>query len=772
MNDLNRIHWNPGWAGCAVTLLALTCSAYGEQTQIIDANLAGQADKWGETPQNGIPCMQTYAPYASLIFDVTVPEPGAVYKMSLSLVKVTNGGCLKVFIDDELQIEVDTFAPANAPVAIPVCERFFTPGKHSIKIKNVGQKSVGGGNHLSVIGFEIVGGSGSGKWQVEEKDFNFTPLKKEDVSGQANLLLIDLPPRLQEEPFSIPPDSDSADIFSHPLVLVNKIPFRIPKVNDVPETGHLIEEQRPLQIELPDSAREIFLLIWSKIPPYDTDGGPSKPPIAPIDQSERFTAEIVYGDGSSEHVIPFNLTSKSYGLDNGLSLYVLHPGPRKVPQRLVFHDKVYKCSFTLVALTCNPDKPISPEPGPGEISPWYPVVDKKFPAVTRKPESNVQRNSARVSDGLIAAEVSLQHGLEWKRLGSPVFGEVTLDQSPVFAIKHTDNWIGSDQWKVVDSKASDNGRILVNLEYQDQKTDLRAAVNMALTEDGKIKMGLTLVNEGSRSFLGRVRFPILEGLKLGARDDTWYYFPESGGAAMIHHVEGNVYASHGAGHPLQVDSFFNPKQWYALTLLSNDLQGQFHWYDVGKEEDGGWYRLEYLENQLKPAAVWKLPECVISISPGDWRESFRLYRDWIGTWYQPKPPAQDWYKRSFLTGTWYVYLGLDRLIDGAQKVRDVFGYCDAVTLAGWHAREHPDNPTHHPDFTGDHRQEYSGEYDRQALFPVGGEDHFRSVIRQANEAAFPSASTRIRFSSTRTHTSLGRSDTNGVLGFDLSTTGT
>ena len=221
-------------------------------------------------------------------------------------------------------------------------------------------------------------------------------------------------------------------------------------------------------------------------------------------------------------------------------------------------------------------------------------MDKKFPAITRKPESHVQQNSARLSDGLIAAEVSLQHGLEWKRLGSPVFGEVTLDQSPVFAIKHTDNWIGSDQWKVVDRTASDNG-ILVNLEYQDQKTDLGAAVNIALTEDGQIKMGLTLVNKGSRPFLGRVQFPILEGLKLGSQDDTWYYFPESNGASMIHHTEGNVYASHGAGHPLQVDSFFNPKLWYAPTLLGTDLEGQFHWYDVGKGEEGGWYRLEYLE---------------------------------------------------------------------------------------------------------------------------------------------------------------------------------
>ncbi len=733
-----------GWLSRLALALALAASlgdAYGQTTQSIPANLAGNVEKFHESPQNGIPCMQTYSPYAALIFDLTVPEPGAVYKVSLDLVKVTNGSFLKVFVDNELQTEVDTYAPGNHRDRFPVCDRFFAAGKHAIKIRNVGQKSIGGGSHLSVIGLEIVGEAGSGKWRVEEKGFRFTPLDREDASGQANLLPVDLPPRLQEEPFSIPPGSESADIFSHPLVLVNEIAFRIPKVDDVPETGRLIEKQRPLQVDLPDPVREIFLLVWSKIPLIDTDSGPPKTPIAPINQSERFTAEIVYGDGTSDHVIPFNLTSRSYGLDNGLSLYVIHPGPGKVSQRLVFHDKVYKCSFALVALTCNPGQPISPEPGPGEISPWYPVVDKKLPTITRQPGFNVQQDSARASDGLITAEVSLQNGLTWRQLGSPAFGQVTLDQSPVFAIKHTENWIGSDQWKVVDRQSVDNG-ILVNLEYQDQKTNLGAAVTIGLAEDGKIKMGLTLENKDGRPFLGKVRFPILEGIKLGPLDDTWYYFPRDGGSAMIHHIEGNVYASHGAGHPHQVDSFFNPKQWYVLTLLSNDLEGQFHWYDVGKGEEGGWYRLEYLEKKIQPGASWSFPDCMIAVSPGDWRESFRLYRDWVGTWYKPKPPAQDWYKKSFVIGTWYVYLGLDRLIPTARKIRDIFGYCDAVNLAGWHARVHPDNPTHHPDYVSNdpgyfHRQEYSGEYDQDALFPVGGKDNFRSVIRQANEAGIP-----------------------------------
>ena len=124
----------------ALAVLLFSCAdVVCAETQTIDANRASQADKWHESPQNSILCMQTYSPNARMLFDVIVPEPGGPYDVSLSLVKVTNGAHLRVYVDDELQTEVDTFAPGNAQVKIPVCKRFFAAGKHTIKIKNAGQ---------------------------------------------------------------------------------------------------------------------------------------------------------------------------------------------------------------------------------------------------------------------------------------------------------------------------------------------------------------------------------------------------------------------------------------------------------------------------------------------------------------------------------------------------------------------------------------------------------------------------------------------------------
>ena len=61
--------------GLALTLTVITCNAYGKETQTINANVARHDGKWGESPQNSIKCMQTYAPHAKMTFDVIIPTP-------------------------------------------------------------------------------------------------------------------------------------------------------------------------------------------------------------------------------------------------------------------------------------------------------------------------------------------------------------------------------------------------------------------------------------------------------------------------------------------------------------------------------------------------------------------------------------------------------------------------------------------------------------------------------------------------------------------------
>ena len=559
---------------------------------------------------------------------------------------------------------------------------------------------------------------------------SFTPIEKRESLLEKRFLPISLPRRRQDEAFSIPDDLDDCDVFSHPNISIRNIPFQVAPLKEVPETGLAMEDQKPLKVRLPTAARELFLLIWSKIPPCDPYGGPSKPPITHIDQSERFTVELAYKNGKSDFFIPYNVTEGQYGLKRGLYLYVIHPEVGSMPERLMFHDKMNRSSFGLVALTGNSGEPISPEPELREIIAWYPAVQEKLRSPTRRTRVDLRSEEAILTDGIIRAEVNLAKGARWDSLLSPVYGKVSLAGGGIFAVQEGDRWISSEKWEVVDRKTLKDGAS-IDLRYKEGGLSLRGRLTLALAGDGKVKLGLSLKNRGRKPFLGRVRFPVLEGLKLGSLEDTWYFFPRRGGA-MIHHIDGGFKAPHGHDHPLQIDSFFNPREWFALTLSGNDVKGQFHWYDVGKSKEGGWYRREYLEKRVKPNSEWILPDFTVAISPGDWHASFDLYREWVSTWHKPtKPEAREWYRRMFVLGWWRTWPELRKTMDFVGQVkeaREAFGYCDALHLYAWHVR----------DKEQDANVAYFGEYDSVAIGSyLGGEENFKASIKKANENGIP-----------------------------------
>ena len=700
----------------------------GAETQTISLEDATHGDDWTHGPRttiSGIPVIFCTTRGASMTFEVTVSDPGGTYEVFLDMVRAFNAAHIGIYFDGELQVEADAYSASNFSDSILIMKRRIAPGEHTIEVKNLGQQKALGGNNVYVQGLRIIGKKGSGKWQVRPPEDNaliFAPAKEKTIPGYDNFLTVDLPARAQKEPFSIPEGSTAGDLFSHSGVSVKDMPFLIPSVNDVPETG--LADQSPLEVVLSAATSEMFLLVWSKIPPSDVYMGPSLPPIAPIDQSERFTIKLTYEDGTAEEMIPFDVARKRYGLDNGPALYVLHPDADKVVKRLAFQDRTYRSSFALVALTCNLGEPMSPEVALGGLDAWYPAVDRS-PSPSGEVEVSVADGRVDLSDGSIFVTLDIEGGLEWESLGGGADEEVVLDGSGLFAVRPMDSWVESDRWKVVDTEVLQDGVSIV-LKLRERNVQLKAVVTLILAGNGKMKAGLTVTNEGRKPFLGRVKFPILEGIRMGPLEDTWYLIPKHG-AAVIHRDEINIYGMHGVEHPLQVESFFNPRAWYALTLLSNDVEGQFHWYDVGKDERGGWYSAEYLEKTLQPGGAWNLPECTIAVTPGDWRESFRLYREWVAGWYKPKPAATDWYRKSFVQGFWNTTVDRDFATD-AQRIRDAFGYCDGLNAYFWHSRDEPKKGV-----IG-----LFGEYDRTALWSgFGGEEALKASVEKAAEAGVP-----------------------------------
>ena len=183
----------------------------------------------------------------------------------------------------------------------------------------------------------------------------------------------------------------------------------------------------------------------------------------------------------------------------------------------------------------------------------------------------------------------------------------------------------------------------------------------------------------------------------------------------------------GEGHPLQVDGFFNPAVGAGVCFMPRDLKGVFRWYRLGKDETGGSYSLEFLPQTVKPGDTWECVPTVVAVVPGDWKDQFRAYLEWVRTWYKPLVPRKPWFARVWSFPSYGpaqpLTLPVDKRLDlvgQAKETASVLGSCDYMHLFGWAITK-----------------EYGhwGDYDH--FHQYGGKERFIQAVRQCQAKGIP-----------------------------------
>lgn len=55
-----------------------------------------------------------------------------------------------------------------------------------------------------------------------------------------------------------------------------------------------------------------------------------------------------------------------------------------------------------------------------------------------------------------------------------------------------------------------------------------------------------------------------------------------------------------------------------------------------------------LPRVLSPNQTLTLPDAVMGVHPGDWKEVLKSYASWVRTWWRPpNPPVPMWFRRYF-----------------------------------------------------------------------------------------------------------------------------
>ena len=451
-------------------------------------------------------------------------------------------------------------------------------------------------------------------------------------------------------------------------VMVEGIPFAVPgEPTGMFASGTVGEDD--LAVDLPPETTEVFLLLAAAFPRSEFFGANwRKPaPLPMLTEPERMTIEMVHEDGTSDHMLPVHIAKSAYGVGHDVAAYAVHPAEGSRPTRLVLHDTMRNASFGIISVTVSTAARRVPEPETHPI--WYPPVRK-----------------ADLADASVS--FSTEHGLAWDAITSPMLGgEVSVAGSPVFLMRIGEQEVPSTQWTVTDAHGTGND-MTITASYREGDRALDAVLRVTPEERNSARLALEVTNRGAAPVRGTLTFPFISGLSIGSVGDTWYFCARRGG--VINRVPCAWRDEIGEAHPLQVDGFFNPQVGAGVAFMPRDLEEVFRWYRVEKNAEGGTWGLDFLPETVAPGAGWTCVPVVTAVIPGDWRDQFNAYLEWVRTWYKPTVARKQWFREVFAFAPGDPTSEMSRPVEEridfvakAQRLREAIGACDYVHLFGW-----------------------------------------------------------------------------------------
>ena len=525
------------------------------------------------------------------------------------------------------------------------------------------------------------------------------------TAGKDGLTVVPLPKSSVPPNHFMVPRLGIGDWFESEEICVAGVPFRVPvEASAMPASGTVDEDR--LEVALPVGAKEVLFLLAAAFPSSEPFGASWKrpTPLRMLSEPERLTFELVYTDGTSDHMLPIHGLKGEYGVGHGVAMYAVRPAEGKVAGRLVLHDRMRNAAFGILGVTVNSGEAKVAEPQVQKI--WYPAVKK-----------------ATLSDAVVSFQSD--RGLAWGAIRSSMLAEsIDLSGRPVFALELGERRISSTEWQV--ERVDDaEGLLRVELSFSEDGVALRGLFEAKRAARNSVELSVDLVNRGSAAVTGTLFFPLVEQAKLGDFENTWYFCARRGG--VINRVPCFWRDEIGESHPLQVDGLFNPAWGAGVSFMPRDLEGVFRWYRMAKDETGCSYSLEFLPETIEPGESWQCVPTAVAVVPGDWKDQLQVYLDWVKTWYRPIAPRKPWFGRVFAFPSYSPTSPMDRplaerldFLERARLTREALGACDYMHLFGWAKTE-----------------EYGhwGAYDQ--YFQLGGKDRFIEAVRESQGQKLP-----------------------------------
>jgi len=434
-------------------------------------------------------------------------------------------------------------------------------------------------------------------------------------------------------------------------------------------------------------AKELYLLLGANLPTVDLARMGDPLPMRVFSNPERFVVRVAYEDGVTDEMFPISVGTGRYEVRSGPEVYCL-TGLRDVAiKRVELRNRMDTGSFVLAGITLNQGEAIAEAPhvtglpaptARREETPGAPTIEARGDGI------------CRLTNGLMAMTLQVGEGLAlWGIENRCLQGEtMTVQPGPLFELGNGETTVTSEE--VLVSVASvetrtDSAQLVLTVDATAKDIPLKGTLTFELRPGGDILMDLDLVHVGEGVLMPVVNFPLINGVRIGPAEDTWYLWGRKGG--IINNLPTTQRQAYGGEYPIQVADVFSPGAGGGLALLTYDTEDVYRFWDLRKDDEGVHWRMDYWQREYQPGERIETVPTALRAHTGDWRRALELYRTWAHSWYKPQVPRKDWFQGVFYyqqstawgplrnqqTGQWR----MEEIID---EYRDYFGCLDYLHI--------------------------------------------------------------------------------------------
>lgn len=380
-----------------------------------------------------------------------------------------------------------------------------------------------------------------------------------------------------------------------------------------------------------------------------------------IDDTEGFMAEIIYADGKRDTALPLNLSLKRHGVAGDMSAYAVPCDGSRV-EKIVFHNRKLDSTLSLVALTVNDtEERMFPE----MVIPQMP--QKTEHKIGNKKEITLKGNELTLENGALSMKIDISSGMKLLEMKNAFIPKMTAKSCEMlkFVSADKEEFCG---FELVCAKAEKEKAEIVY-----KKDALKITISAELLDENDIKWQMNAENISGDDVRQGIIFPCISGINHENSEDNWYFFPK------YQNINSNetafIYEESAPSFPMQFFDVYSKNAQGGLSVTTKERGLVTRKYALSKDEDGIEFYVEYPEmyGDIAKGEIFNGSPTVFTAHEGDWRKSYKIYKKWVDSWYEPyKCQDKQWYRECF----WLL-----------AEIPDFFETTEFIKLPCWYNEE-------------------------------------------------------------------------------------